>query len=198
MIEYIIIILASTLFGLQHSGLSALRVKGRIIDRWGKEGYSRIFTATSILTLLIAFLSMNFWDWIYFITQPALIQPILFVSGILLGLGGAILAMMASRVISVSTVADMRTDRKAELVTDGIYSRVRHPLYLATILALSALAFIYPFPVIVVFVLCMIGYTMIGAYFEEQKLVKHYGDEYNEYKKTAGFIVPKLRNNSLI
>jgi protein-S-isoprenylcysteine O-methyltransferase Ste14 len=191
--EYIFIILASSLFGLQHSGLSTHRVKNRIIDRWGKEGYSRVFTITSIITLLIAFLSMNFWDWIYFITQPALIQPILFGLGILFGLAGAVLAMMASRVISVSTVADMRTDRKAELITNGIYSRVRHPLYLATVLAFSALAFIYPFPVVVVFALSMIGYTMIGAYFEERKLVIHYGAEYLNYKKTAGFILPKLR-----
>jgi len=192
-IEYIIILLASSLFGLQHSGLSALRIKSRIIDRWGKQGYSRIFTITSILTLLIAFLSMNFWDWIYFITQPTLIQPLLFTIGIVLGLAGAILAMMASRVISVSTVADMRTDRKAELVTDGIYSKVRHPLYLATVLVLFALAFIYPFPAVIVFAISMIGYTMIGAYFEERKLVKHYGDEYLEYKKTVGFIIPRLR-----
>ena len=192
MIEYLIIILASTLFGLQHSGISALRVKGRIIDRWGKEGYARIFNATSIITLLIAFLSMNFWDWIYFVTQPALIQPLLFILGILLGVGGAVMAMMASRVISVSTVADMRTDRKAELVTDGIYSRVRHPLYLATLLVFLALALIYPFPVVIVFSLSMIFYTMIGAYFEERKLVKHDGDEYIEYKKTAGFILPRF------
>jgi len=193
LIEYLIVVLASTLFGLQHSGLSALRVKERIIDRWGKEGYARIFNATSILTLVVAFLSMNFWDWIYFITQPTLIQPLLFILGILSGLGGVILSTMASRVISVSTVADMRTDRKAELVTDGIYSRVRHPLYLATFLVFSAMALIYPFPVVIVFSMCMILYTMIGAYFEERKLVKHYGEEYLEYRKTAGFIFPKLR-----
>jgi protein-S-isoprenylcysteine O-methyltransferase Ste14 len=191
--EYIIIILTSSLFGLQHSGLSALRVKERIIDRWGKEGYARIFNITSMLTLLIAFLSMNFWNWIYFFTQPTMIQPILFILGILLGLSGVILAMIASRVISVSTVADMRTDRKAELVTDGIYSRIRHPLYLATLMVFFALALIYPFPSVIVFSLCMILYTMIGAYFEERKLVLHYGDDYLEYKKSAGFILPKLR-----
>ncbi len=101
--------------------------------------------------------------------------------------------MTASRVISVSTVADMRTDRKTELVTDGIYSRVRHPLYLATLLMFSAFSLIYPFPVVFVFSLSMIIYTMIGAYFEERKLLKYYGDEYLEYKKTAGFILPKLR-----
>jgi len=196
MIEYAVIILASTLFGLQHSGLSSLGIKGRIIDRWGKNGYGNIFTATSVLTLLIAFLSMNFWNWLYFITEPGLVQPILFIIGIALGVSGVAVAMKASAVISVSTVADMRTDRKAELVTDGIYSRVRHPLYLATVLVFGAMAFLYPFTVVIVFALAMIVYTMIGAYFEERKLLIHYGQEYVDYKKQAGFILPRFRTAS--
>ena len=192
MIEYLYIILASTVFGLQHSGMSALAIKGKIIDRWGKEGYARLFTTSSVITLLIAFISMNFWDWLYFVMNPVLIQPLLFTSGVILGIIGVIIAMMATRVISVSTVADMRTDRKAELVTGGIYSRVRHPLYLATVLVLLALSLIYPFLPVFVFSLCMIFYTMIGAYFEERKLVLHYGDEYLEYRKRAGFIIPRI------
>ena len=192
MIEYLIIVLACTLFGLQHSGMSTLRIKGKIIDRWGKGGYSRVFTISSIITLAIAFLSMNFWNWIYFILAPSSIQPLLLILGAIFGVSGVILAMMASRVISVSTVADMRTDRKAELVTNGIYSRVRHPLYLATILVLIALALVYPFPRVTVFASSLMFYTLVGAYFEERKLVLHYGDEYRKYRKTAGFILPKL------
>jgi len=189
-IEYVWIILASTLFGIQHSGVSSLRVKGLIIDRWGKKGYAIIFNFTSVLTLLIAFLSMNFGNWLYFITEPTLIQPLLLVIGVLFGSAGMYVAYRASKVISVSTVADMRTDRKPELITAGIYSRVRHPLYLATILIFGAMTLIYPFPVVFVFALSMIAYTMIGAYFEERKLVLQYGDEYNGYKKQAGFILP--------
>lgn len=189
-IEYVWIILASTLFGIQHSGVSSLRVKERIIDRWGKKGYAGIFNFTSMLTLLIAFLSMQFWNWLYFITDPSQIQPLLFGLGILFAIGGVIVAAKASQVISVSTVADMRTDRKPELITGGLYSQIRHPLYLATILIFGAMALIYPFPVVIVFALSMIAYTIIGAYFEERKLVLQYGDEYNEYKKQAGFILP--------
>ena len=193
MIEYLYIVLASTLFGLQHSGMSTLRVKRKLIERWGKDGYARAFSISSVTTLFIAFVSMNFWDWIYFITEPSLVHPMLLILGLTSGLTGVALALVASRVISVSTVADMRTDREAELVTNGIYARVRHPLYLATVLVFSAMALIYPFPSVIVFSLCMVLYTMIGAYFEEQKLVHHYGERYLEYKKTAGFILPKLR-----
>ena len=191
MIEYVIVILASTLFGIQHSGVSALSVKEKIIDRWGKEGYSTFFTATSILTLLVAVLSMNFWNWFYFIIEPNLIQPFLFILGILAMISGVVVAARASKVISVSTVADMRTDRKPELITDGLYAHIRHPLYLATILVFGAMALIYPFPIVVSFALCMIIYTLIGAYFEERKLIIHYGEEYLTYKKHAGFILPK-------
>lgn len=198
MIEFALIILGSTIFGIQHSGVSSLRVKARIIDRWGKKGYALFFNATSVLALLIAFLSMNFWNWLYFLTAPTLIQPVLLIVGIALGVSGVFIAMRASKVISVSTVADMRTDRRPELVTDGIYARVRHPLYLATILVFSGMALIYPFSVVIVFALSMIAYTMIGAFLEERKLLLQYGQEYRDYRKQAGFILPKPRARSKV
>ena len=193
MLEYLVIVLGVTVFGLQHSGISALSVKGWIIDRGGKAGYARLFNFTSIVAILIAFLSMWFWDWFYFIFRPTEIQPILFISGLVLGALGFWITMAASKVISVSTVADMRTDRLPELITDGLYSRIRHPLYLATILVLGALALIYPFGQVITFSFGLIAYTFIGAYLEERKLIAHYGDEYKNYKKQAGFILPRLR-----
>ncbi|MFX0107195.1 MAG: methyltransferase family protein [Candidatus Hodarchaeota archaeon] len=191
MIEQLLIIAAVTLFGLQHSGMSALGVKERIIDRWGKQGYSRIFNITSAVTLFLAFLSMNYWEWFYFIITPELVNLYMFATGILLVVLGLVVATRASSVISVSTVADMRTDRRPELVTDGIYSQVRHPLYLATLLMLIGMMLIYPFLNIVVFSLSLIVYVQIGAYLEEKKLVHHYGDDYLDYRKQAGFMLPK-------
>jgi protein-S-isoprenylcysteine O-methyltransferase Ste14 len=195
MIEHLVVILASTIFGIQHSGVSSLSVKTKIIHRWGKETYSSLFSITSVVSLVLAFLSMNYWDWFYFITNPSLIQPFLIIPGIILLIGGILIATKASSVISVSTVADMRTDRKPELVTDGLYSRIRHPLYLATIMVFGSIGLIYPVPIVFTFVLCMITYTMIGAYFEERKLIVQYGDAYREYKKRVGFILPKISSS---
>ncbi len=194
--EYLVIILGASLFGLQHSGISALRVKNKIIDRLGKQGYSRIFTITSIVTLLIPFIAMDFWDWLYPITSFESYHPVqVLVAGLVVA-SGAVLAMKASSVISVSTVADMRSDRTPELITDGIYAKIRHPLYLATILLLVGLLLLYPVIEVTIFSLSLIAYTLIGSYFEERKLVVHYGEKYIEYRKTAGFILPKLRKVS--
>lgn len=192
MIEYLMIVLGVTIFGMQHSGLSALRVKNRIIERWGKNGYGNIFKATSVIALVISFLLLDFWNWAYFLTNPSLIQPIWLVIGSAFMIVGLVLAMKASQVISVSTVADMRSDRKAELVTTGLYGKIRHPLYLATILLLLALPMIYPFIKILVYALSLIGYTIIGAYLEERKLIDYYGQQYIDYKQKAGFFIPRF------
>jgi protein-S-isoprenylcysteine O-methyltransferase Ste14 len=193
-IEYLAIILGVLIFGLQHSGISALRVKNRIIDRWGKGGYAKLFNATSIFGIAVPFIAMNYWDWLYFVREPTLIQPLLFVSGVVLISIGLIVTTLASRVISVSTVADMRTDRAAELITGGIYSRVRHPLYLATILLLLGLAALYPFNRVIVFSIALCAYILIGAYLEERKLIVQYGDAYRAYRKQAGFMLPRVRS----
>ncbi|MGQ4911455.1 MAG: methyltransferase family protein [Candidatus Thorarchaeota archaeon] len=192
MIEYFMIITTTALFGGLHSGMSATRVKNRFIDRYGREGYSRLFNITSILSFLLAFLSVGYWDWLYFIVDSASVNLLLFALGIGLLVAGMYVAISASRVISVSAVADMRTDREAELVTSGLYARVRHPLYLATVLVFLALPVLYPAITIGVFSLSMIVYTLIGARLEERKLVSQYGDAYRNYRKTAGFILPCL------
>lgn len=193
MLEYSLIVLSVAVFGLLHSGISANRVKNRIIDKWGKGVYANIFNITSLVTILVAFLSMWYWDWLYFLFTPELVQPVLFVSGLVLMAVGIIITNRASKVISVSTVADMRTDRESKLVTEGIYARVRHPLYLATILLLFGLIAIYPFAQVIVFSLGLVVYTIIGAFLEERKLVTHYGQDYIEYKKQAGFLLPHFR-----
>lgn len=192
LIEQLLVVFGVLVFGLQHSGLSALRVKEKIINRWGKVGYARLFNGTSILALVIAFFFMNFWDWLYFVTEPEIIQPVLFLSGAVLIALGLVVSARASQAISVSTVADMRTDRRPELVTDGIYSRIRHPLYLATILLLLGMAAVYPSTNVLVFVLSLGCYVLVGAWLEERKLVRQYGQEYQEYRKKTGFILPGL------
>ena len=167
-----------------------MRVKSRIVAKWGSAGFGKIYKATSIIALLPPFFSMNFWDWFYFGRSPELLNPLLLAIGVLVVVVGITIATAASRVLSVSTVADMRTERQPELVTRGIYARIRHPLYLATILLFLGLVALYPFPRVAVFSLSFCLYIVIGAKLEERKLVIRYGQEYLDYRKRAGFLLP--------
>lgn len=187
------IVITTGIFGLQHSGLAAHRVKNRIIDRWGKKAYSYIFTGCSTIAFLIAVFATDYRRWFSVLIDPSTIDWPFFIIAIMMGGLGVIVALRASKVISISTVADMRTEREPELITEGIYASIRHPLYLATILVLLAIIPLYMEPHIALFGLAMSVYTLIGAYLEERKLIGAYGQTYLAYRRRAGFILPKFR-----
>jgi methanethiol S-methyltransferase len=91
-------------------------------------------------------------------------------------------------------------DQPANLKTTGIYHLIRHPIYSA------GLAFIWLMPVMTRNSLAMdIGltaYIIIGAIFEERKLVLAFGKEYTHYQMSTPMLVPffnwnkKSRNSS--
>ncbi len=78
------------------------------------------------------------------------------------------------------------------LRTEGIFSKVRHPMYLGTALVYLALA-IATISVIslILFFFIFLGYNHI-ANFEERKLEQNFGEEYIDYKQRVGKWIPKL------
>jgi protein-S-isoprenylcysteine O-methyltransferase Ste14 len=81
---------------------------------------------------------------------------------------------------------------KPELISDGVFRIVRHPIYTGAILfyigsavitmSIASAAF---WPVIVVF------YYFISRY-EERLLAEEFGEEYSAYRKRTGMMFPKL------
>jgi protein-S-isoprenylcysteine O-methyltransferase Ste14 len=82
------------------------------------------------------------------------------------------------------------TTGSSQLVTRGLYRIVRHPLYT------FGLLFIWLTPAVSQNSLTVyIGatlYTLTGAYFEERKLLREFGDSYAEYKKKTPMLIPGL------
>lgn len=79
----------------------------------------------------------------------------------------------------------------ARLVTDGLYRFTRHPLYTA------GLVFIWLFPIMTCNLLALnLGltiYIIIGAHFEERKLLSEFGEAYAEYRRRTPMLIPGLR-----
>jgi protein-S-isoprenylcysteine O-methyltransferase Ste14 len=80
--------------------------------------------------------------------------------------------------------------KPAQMVTDGLYAIVRHPLYSAGLVFiwLSSEMTINRVALWIVFSL----YILVGAYFEERKLLKDIGPAYAEYKKRTPMLIPGL------
>lgn len=83
--------------------------------------------------------------------------------------------------------------RQRGLVKDGAFARVRHPLYLGSLLFYLALVLI-SFSLVSVAVLgaVFIFYNFIASY-EEKLLTQEYGLEYREYRRRVPKWAPRLQ-----
>jgi len=84
-------------------------------------------------------------------------------------------------------------ESKQRLVTEGVYKRIRHPMYSAHVLwGISQVLLLPNFiagPLALVFIIAVISLRVPR---EEQALLEEFGDDYRKYIKTTGSIVPKL------
>lgn len=84
-------------------------------------------------------------------------------------------------------------ESKQMLVTDGVYKRVRHPMYSAHVLWGIAQILLLPNliagPLALVLIFAVIGLRVPR---EEQAMLEEFGDDYRRYIKTTGRILPKF------
>lgn len=85
------------------------------------------------------------------------------------------------------------TLQEARLIDSGVYSKVRHPMYLAVLL--FCLGFFFASLSLLSFIIWMaffIFYDRMAAY-EEEDLIRAIGDEYVEYQKRVPRWLPRIR-----
>jgi protein-S-isoprenylcysteine O-methyltransferase Ste14 len=186
---------ASILWGVLHSVLASHGYKGLVRRIAGEEAFERLyrlsynmFSAASLFPILM--MLVTFPDTpLYSIPSPWL-----YLTTIIQGLAAMALVagVMQTGPFEFIGLAQLSGPIKKEstLVTDGLYARVRHPLYTA------GLVFIWFSPEMTVNRLALwivfSLYILIGAYFEERKLLRDFGAVYAEYKARTPFLIPKI------
>jgi protein-S-isoprenylcysteine O-methyltransferase Ste14 len=99
----------------------------------------------------------------------------------LIGLGGVILARyMLGRSFSVAA-------RATELVTNGIYSRIRNPIYVSGMVFLVGLLLIWQQPYLGIVLVALVPMQIIRARREARVLEDKFGDAYREYRARTWF-----------
>lgn len=77
------------------------------------------------------------------------------------------------------------------LVTTGIYKAIRHPQYACQALSdIGAGLALMSYLVVPVAVLIELPLFILRAAREEKMMINHFGNEYEDYKKKSGFIIP--------
>jgi protein-S-isoprenylcysteine O-methyltransferase Ste14 len=99
----------------------------------------------------------------------------------LLGLGGVVLARYTlGRSFSVRAKA-------TELVTTGIYSRIRNPIYIFAAIFFVGLVLIVRRPILGALLLIMVPLQVIRARREARVLEARFGDAYRQYRARTWF-----------
>ena len=186
-----ILLLALAVWGVVHSFLASHLAKDLFHLKLSSMDFYRlaynIFAAISFLPILylmstlpnqLAYQIPSPWNLVMFGGQ--------LLSGLLL-----LIAFLQTDSLSFVGLRQLfETEKSGQLVTRRLYRVIRHPLYT------FGLLFIWLTPTVsqnslTVYIGATI-YTLIGAYFEERKLLREFGDSYSEYKKKTPMLIPGL------
>lgn len=195
MLSPLLILLACLVYGWVHSWMASLAFKGQarkllgapLFDRYYRLAYN-LFSIVTILPLL-ALVGLLPDRFLYQIPFPWVLIT-------LAGQGFAVLILLvgvlqtgAMEFIGLRQVFDPAPDENRQLVTEGLYRWVRHPLYTA------GLIFIWLSPVMSTNLLTLyIGfsaYLIIGAHYEERKLLRLFGESYQRYTQETPMLIPR-------
>ena len=80
-----------------------------------------------------------------------------------------------------------------DLITTGLYSKIRHPFYAAMILIFLGYFLFSGSLSAAIHLGILLLYLPIGIYFEEKNLAVQFGEAYQEYKNSVPAIIPMVR-----
>ncbi len=106
---------------------------------------------------------------------------------------GAILGLLGVHALSLKVSESLKTNK---LVTDGVYSIVRHPQYLGGFLSHIGIVFLLSdFYAFLLTPLILIE-LYIMAINEEKALLNKFGDAYLKYKEKVPMFIPRFKRRS--
>ncbi len=153
-------------------------------------GLMRLVLALPLFLSILAYMIHPAWmDW------SSLSLPVwLRWGGALLGFGVMPLMYWVFSTIGRNISETVLTKESHELVTNGPYRWVRHPLYAVAplmLIAVSLLAANWFIGGMTLIALVMIVLVIIPK--EEANLIETFGDDYRAYMKRTGRLLPRLR-----
>jgi methanethiol S-methyltransferase len=188
-VAYILFLLSLILFYLLHSLTAATAVRSYVVRRWIPEHrYRIVYNFVAFFTILPPVI-------LYIITEKPVFfsQILLDITGWILMITGAGLGVISLRQYNLREFAGLDRGEAAPLVTGGLLSYVRHPLYLATILLISGFCCIDTNLWSLSAWLITMVYLVIGIRLEESKLIQAFGDVYRQYQERVPMIIPGLK-----
>ena len=188
------LILVIVVWGVVHSIMASLGFKN-LLQRTFGDGLMRfyrlfynVFSALSFFPILYMMVVLPNRD-LYQVSSP---WNYLMLAGQGLSVLMLIIAVLQTDTLAFIGLRQIVTDdENGKLVTGGLYRFIRHPLYTFGLLILWLTPSMTINSLIVYISLTI--YILVGAYFEERKLLRVFGQEYADYKAATPMLIPGLK-----
>ncbi len=191
------LVLSIAVWGAVHSWLASLGVKEAVRRNLG-DGAARLyrlayngFSVVSFLPILLLARALPDKP-IYTVPSPWLFLMLAGQVAAVVCILVALLQVDAASFVGLRQL--FQREAPPHLVTNGFYRWIRHPLYLFGLIILW-LTPVMTVNLLVVY-LSLTAYLIIGAMFEERKLLREYGAAYEEYRRRTPMIIPWPRTSA--
>jgi protein-S-isoprenylcysteine O-methyltransferase Ste14 len=164
----------------------------KVGERAWKESKTLRLVASVFELLFIVCIILWHWfpipeiDWKIFSTHwwiGLIIFSVIFIPGLIIMIKGV-----------VDAGSETLTPSEENKMYGGIYKYIRHPQTIGEIPMFVALAFALNSWFLVLYTLIFVViYTPLIMYLEEKDLVKRFGDDYRQYQRDVGALLPKRR-----
>ena len=188
------LILAIGLWGVVHSIMASLGFKALLQQTFGDRfmkfyrllyNFFSVLSFAPILYLMIVLPNRDLYQvsppWSYLMLAGQGISALMLLA--------AVLQTDVFHFVGLRQIVS--DEKKGNLITSGLYRYVRHPLYTFGLLILWLSPSMTVNSLIVYISLTI--YILVGAYFEERKLLRVFGQEYADYKNVTPMLIPGLK-----
>lgn len=201
---FIIILLGMLLFAGLHTLSASQTFKQLIRERVGDRAYHGFYRITynvfALASLAPVTLSISYSDaiiWKIPDSQQALTTVVLLIQ--IMGTIGMIISLFQIdmlRFAGVKQVWAYFTGSELPLKDEplqhkGVYQYVRHPLYFFALLSMWFVPIMTDSQLL--FTIAATAYFLIGSRWEEQRMVKAFGQDYIHYQQTVPWLIPFVK-----
>jgi protein-S-isoprenylcysteine O-methyltransferase Ste14 len=147
----------------------------------------RAFGSLALIAFLVLYAISPSWMNALFVTIPVWLRY----AGIVLGVVSFILYAWSQASLGKGWSPHLQMREEHGLITTGPYARIRHPLYLALLGFLTAIALTTANWFFIALLIVSIVVLALRIPKEEQMMVEEFGEEYEQYIERTGRFLPK-------
>lgn len=196
--SYLILVILWVSFYFLHSFLASLNIKRKIKGMMRRQyiWFRLMYSVFALFHLLVILIYAG-------IIQESLIfekSPLMTYLGYMGAAFGTIILVRSMKYLSgkkfLGILAHDDLADQEKLVTKGLHSYLRHPIYAGLILIFVGYFLYQPYPTSLVHLVMLLVYLPFGIYLEEKKLITLYGKAYLDYQKEIPALIPYKRKRT--